>query len=62
MFGNNEGKPVNLMVIENTSIEGKYVEAGTVLKNVPAEMAMDLAGAGKVRVATEAELAPAKKA
>lgn len=46
-------KPVDLIVIEATRIEGNPVDAGAVLRNVPPDLAMELAAAGKVRVATE---------
>lgn len=48
-----EAKPVDLIVIEPTRIEGTPVETGTVLRQVPPDLAMELAAAGKVRVATE---------
>lgn len=44
--------PVDLIVIEPTRIESQPIEAGTVLKQVPPDLAMELAAAGKVRVAT----------
>lgn len=65
MFGNNEGKPVNIVIVESTYIDGRPVEAGTKLTNVPADLAMELAAAGKARLAVEgkkaakAEQAPA---
>lgn len=46
-------KPVDLIVIEPTRIDAQPIEAGTVLKQVPPDLAMELAAAGKVRVATE---------
>lgn len=44
--------PVDLIVIEPTRIESQPIELGTVLKQVPPDLAMELAAAGKVRVAT----------
>ena len=46
-------KPVDLIVIEPTRIDAEPIEAGTVLKQVPPDLAMELAAAGKVRVATK---------
>lgn len=56
-----EAKPVDLLVIENTFIAGEPVLAGTKLKNCDAQLAMDLASGGKVRLATDDALAAWKK-
>ena len=48
-----DAKPVTLIVIEPTRIDGKPIPEGAVLRDVPADLAMELAAAGKVRVATE---------
>lgn len=56
MFGNKDGKPVDIVITDHTYINGELQLAGTKLKAVPADLAMELAGAGKARVA-----APAKK-
>lgn len=62
MFGQKDGKPVDVVVVEHTYIEGNLVMQGEVLKQISPELAMELASGGKVRVATEADLkAPAKK-
>lgn len=50
---NNTAKPVDLIVVEPVRIESEHVDAGTVLKQVPPDLAMELAAAGKVRVATD---------
>lgn len=61
MFGNPEGKPVNIIITEHTYIEGKLVEQGTKLKDVPADLAMELAAAGKAKLYTPpAKAEPAK--
>lgn len=44
--------PVDMIIIENTAIEGQHIEAGTVIKKMEAELALDLAGSGKARPAT----------
>jgi len=55
MFGNNntDGKPVNLIFVESTFIDGRPVPQGSIINNVPCELAMDLAAAGKARIATQ---------
>jgi len=58
---NNKGKPIDMLVVENTKIDGEEVNAGTVLKQCEHELAMDLASGGKARAATEAALAEFKK-
>ncbi|HSH98875.1 MAG: hypothetical protein ACAH07_06000 [Methylophilaceae bacterium] len=45
--------PVTIILIENTAIDGKHLEAGTILKDVNPELAVDLAGSGKAALATE---------
>lgn len=45
--------PVDMIIVEPTVIDGKHIEVGTVLKKVEAPLAMDLAGSGKARPATE---------
>ena len=52
MFGNQEGKPSDVIVIESCKIDGEHVERGTIIKDMSVELAMELAGAGKVRAAT----------
>lgn len=52
MFGSNkEGKPVDVIVVEHTFIDGQLAKAGTRLRQVPADLALELAAAGKVRAA-----------
>ena len=45
--------PVDIIIVEPTAIDGKHFAVGTVLKNVETALAMDLAGSGKARVATD---------
>lgn len=51
MFGTKDGKPVDIEIIEHTYIDGELQLAGTRLKAVAADLAMELASAGKARVA-----------
>ena len=51
MFANKDGKPVDIEIIENTYIDGQLQLAGTKLKAVSADLALELAAAGKARVA-----------
>jgi len=60
MFGNNDGKPVDIVITEHTYIDGDLQIAGTELKAVPVALAMELAGAGKARLATPAAKKAAK--
>lgn len=48
----NTAQPVDLIVIESTRIDAIPIELGTVLKQVPPDLAMELAAAGKVRPAS----------
>ena len=50
MFGNKDGKPVAIVITEHTYIEGKLVMQGEELDDVAADLAMELAGAGKARI------------
>lgn len=52
--------PVNMIIVENTAIDGKHIEAGTVIKNMEAELSLDLAGSGKARPATDELIADFK--
>lgn len=55
MFGTNEGKPVDIEIVEHTYIDGKLVERGSKFKQVPCELAMELAAAGKARLLVAAK-------
>lgn len=61
MFGNKDGKPVTIVITEHTYIDGDLKLKGAVLKDIPADLAMELASCGKARVATKDDMAPAKK-
>jgi ketopantoate hydroxymethyltransferase len=52
--------PVSMIIVEPTAIAGKHVEVGTVIKNMETELAMDLAGSGKARPATDELIAEFK--
>ena len=56
MFGQDAGKPVTVVVTEHTFIDGRPVHKGTLLRDVPPEIAMELAGGGKVRAPTADDL------
>ncbi len=61
MFGQSENKPVTVVVAEAFKGEnGEHLEIGTVLKDMPADQAMELAGAGRVRLATKEAIAELK--
>lgn len=62
MFNNKTGKPVDVVAIEHININGQQVEAGTVIRDCDADLAMDMASSGRVRLATAADLAKAAKA
>jgi len=47
-----KNKPVDIIIVEPTAIDGKHIEVGTVIKDCAPEQAMDLAAGGKCRVAT----------
>ena len=57
-----EGKPVTLYTINAFKLEGDHVAVGTVLKDVEPELAKELTGAGRTRLATAEEVAAATKA
>ena len=57
MFGDKEGKPVDVIAVESFKAEGEHVERGTIIKAMAPELAMELAGAGKVRAATKEAVA-----
>lgn len=57
-----EAKPVTLIVIDSCKIAGRHVSRGEILPDTPADLARELTGAGRTRLATEADLAKAKSA
>lgn len=57
MFGNKDGKPVDLEITEHTYVEGKVVEAGSILREAPYTLALELVGAGRARAATAERIA-----
>jgi hypothetical protein len=56
-----ETKPVTLVCINPCKVDGKHIGVGEILANVEYELAMDLTGAGRTRVATEDDLAASEK-
>lgn len=61
MFGNKNPKPVAITLLENTGIDGHHVPAGTTLLDVDGDLAVELAGQGKARLATDEEVAKASE-
>lgn len=55
-------KPVTLIVIDPCKIDGKHVAVGEILRDVEPDLAKELTGAGRTRLATTEEAAPKKKA
>jgi hypothetical protein len=49
-------KTVNLLVINACKVEGQHIAVGEILTDVEAELAMELTGAGRTRVATDEEI------
>lgn len=62
MFGEKTGKPVDVIAVESFRLEGQHVERFSVIKAMEPDLAMELAGAGKVRAATEEAVKEAKAA
>lgn len=57
-----EPKNVDIVITDPVKVEGKHYAIGDVLPQCDAELAKELAGAGRARLATEEEVAKAKKA
>ena len=55
-------KSVTLFAVTAFKIEGEHVAQGSIVKNVEAELAKELAGAGRARMATDDDVAAAAKA
>jgi hypothetical protein len=49
MFGQDLSKPVTVVVTEPTFVDGRPVLPGALLRDIPADLAMELASGGKVR-------------
>jgi hypothetical protein len=56
-----EGKPVDVVCINAFKHEGEHIPVGKVLYGVPAEDAINLAGSGRVRLATAEDIDADKK-
>lgn len=56
-----QSKPVGLVCISPFKHDGAHIAVGDVLPAVDADLAKELAGAGRVRLASEEELAEAAK-
>ena len=57
---NDEGKPVDLVTLNGFKHDGIHYAVGDKLTAVPAALALELTGAGRTRLATEADAAPEK--
>jgi len=55
-------KAVTVIATTAFKLGGVHQEPGTLLRDVEPDMAKELAGAGRVRLATEADIAAADKA
>jgi len=55
-------KPVDIYITDAVKIDGEHFATGEVLLQFDPELAKELAGAGRARLATEEEVAKAKKA
>lgn len=59
--GGTQPKPVDLITTVGVKIEGEHVDAGTMLPAVEFELAMDIVGAGRARLASDEDIAAAAK-
>lgn len=57
-----EGKPVDLTTIDAFKHDGDHYAVGDVMSSMDPELAKELTGAGRTRLATDEESAAAKKA
>lgn len=55
-------KNVNLVATSAFKHDGEHIAVGAIVKNVDAELAKELAGQGRARLATDEDLAAAAKA
>ena len=55
-------KTVNLVTLNPFKMEGQHYAVGEVLMNVETELALELTGAGRTRMASEEDIAAAAKA
>ena len=61
MNATNKPKPVDCYAIDAFKIDGRHIERGSVLQQLDGELAIELAGQGRVRAATEDEVAEATR-
>lgn len=62
MPANDNPKPVPLYIENACKIDGQHIAQGTVLPSVDYELATDLVGAGRARLATAEDIAAAEAA
>jgi hypothetical protein len=60
-MSNDNAKPVTLVTINPFKHEGKHYAEGEVLRDCDPELAKELTGAGRTRLATEEDLKKGKK-
>lgn len=57
-----DSKPVSLYTVSAFKHDGQHIAVGEVVENVDAELAKELTGAGRTRLATADEVSAARKA
>lgn len=57
-----QAKTVNIIITDATKVNGQHLAVGDVLTEVEADLAKELAGAGRARLATDEEVAAAAAA
>ena len=55
-------KPVDIVLLANVGIDGKHFPQGTILRDLPGDLAVDLAHCNKARLATAEDFAQAEAA
>ena len=56
----NDPKPVNLVCINACKIDGEHIAVGELLMNVESDLALELTGAARTRLATAEDIAAAE--
>ena len=57
-----EKKTVSVTIIDAVKVDGVHYAVGDVLKDIDVELAKELAGAGRARLASDEDMAPKKPA
>ena len=61
-MSDNAPKPVDGFLLANTAIDGVHYAQGTILRDMPGDLALDLAQQNKLRLATPEDFAAAEAA